>query len=123
MMSTKHMVFAIQNPLVAILGKLREHTFSTLLSGHCAFVFFCNFGDLGCQKGLQNYGFLLFCQWPSKLDTVAKELPKGSRALPQSSKGCPKATKMEPQDQNDPPRTSKMEVKRTQRTVPGKNTT
>ena len=45
-----HMVFTIQTPLLAISGRPWDHTFSTLLSGHCFFSFLATFEDSGAKK-------------------------------------------------------------------------
>ena len=48
--------------------------FSRLISGHCVFVFVC---DFGCQKGIQHVGVCLFTN-ASKMDPITKKRPKRS---------------------------------------------
>ena len=47
---SKHMVFIIENQLLAIWDGLWEHIFSTLVSGHCFFEFFTTFEILVSKR-------------------------------------------------------------------------
>ena len=90
---SKHMVFTARITHWAVLGHLREHFFSAPLSGHCFFVFFVTFWDLGCQKGTQRGAF--FPRRMAKNRFRRQIAPRRSRSpkrVPRSRQMSPKAT-------------------------------
>ena len=89
---TKHMVFTVWIAHGADSGDLWEHIFLALLSGHCFFVFFCDFWRFGMPNGSPKGGSV-FPGEVSKFDPAAKRLPKGSRPPRRSPKECPEVAK------------------------------
>jgi len=86
---SKQMVFATQNPLWVISGELQEHTFSTLLSGHC---FCCALSELlrfGVPKRTPKcadiFGFVGLKNGPHH-----QKAPKGVRSPAQDIQKPPK---------------------------------
>ena len=96
---SKHIVFTIENLLWAVFSGLREHTFSTLLSGHFLFVIFRDFLDLWCQKGTQKVVEFRgeMCQNSTPSPKSSQGTPREAQELPNDAKMLPKSAKMKAQ--------------------------